>query len=466
MRLNELTNRAKRIKLKFISVSMISGFLLMICFPWFGRILTTEFTNNYYTAYINGEKIGSSTDRQELEQAVKEARVKINRESANMQFLDAEIEIQTENRVFGKTKSKEQISQCAYYALKESVGVQKQKAYLVDIDGYVITLGSLSEVEYLFDTIKNRYSGADTFDTELHVEEEAGQTALTMNINNADIQAVDAPVVMVGVEEGVKNAEAPETSDIIGQPDGVLDVQFEEEAVIIPCYVNESQISELNTAIDMVLQGSGSGSPELSVIVTEKQTYTVEYELETQYVLNENLYNTEQRVLVQGKTGTKEIIADVIYKNGTEVARDIISETVRDEAVATVIELGTEIPPTYMKPISGGTLTSVFGERWGTLHKGVDWSCSVGTSVKASSKGTVSQAGWVNGYGYCITINHPDGKQTRYGHLSEILVNEGQKVEQSEVIGLSGNTGNSTGPHVHFEIIEDGTPVNPFLYLQ
>ena len=76
----------------------------------------------------------------------------------------------------------------------------------------------------MFDTIKNRYSGADTFDTELHVEEEAGQTALTMNINNADIQAVDAPVVMVGVEEGVKNAEAPETSDIIGQPDGVLDV--------------------------------------------------------------------------------------------------------------------------------------------------------------------------------------------------------------------------------------------------
>ena len=71
----------------------------------------------------------------------------------------------------------------------------------------------------------------------------------------------------------------------------------------------------------------------------------------------------------------------------------------------------------------------------------------------------------MNGYGYCVTLKHSDGKCTRYGHLSEVLVSEGQSVSQSDVIALSGNTGNSTGPHVHFEIIEDGVQVNPFTYL-
>ena len=83
----------------------------------------------------------------------------------------------------------------------------------------------------------------------------------------------------------------------------------------------------------------------------------------------------------------------------------------------------------------------------------------------ASCGGTVVQAGWFSGYGNCITIRHPDGKQTRYGHLSKILVSSGQKVTQGQKIALSGNTGRSTGPHVHFEIIINGSQVNPLPYL-
>ena len=103
--------------------------------------------------------------------------------------------------------------------------------------------------------------------------------------------------------------------------------------------------------------------------------------------------------------------------------------------------------------------------RWGRMHKGVDWACPIGTAVMASCGGTVVQAGWSSGYGNCITIRHPDGKQTRYGHLSKILVSSGQKVTQGQKIALSGNTGRSTGPHVHFEIIINGSQVNPLPYL-
>ena len=89
----------------------------------------------------------------------------------------------------------------------------------------------------------------------------------------------------------------------------------------------------------------------------------------------------------------------------------------------------------------------------------------VGTSVVASSGGTVAKAGWGSGYGYVVYIQHPDGKQTRYGHLSKVLVKAGQKVKQGEKIALSGNTGVSTGPHIHFEILVGGSQVNPFSYM-
>ena len=135
------------------------------------------------------------------------------------------------------------------------------------------------------------------------------------------------------------------------------------------------------------------------------------------------------------------------------------------EPVAQAIEKGTKTPPTYMKPLSGGRMTSGFKMRWGSMHRGIDWACPIGTSIMASCGGTVVQAGWFSSYGNCVTLQHPDGRQTRYAHLSKILVSRGQSVSQGQKIALSGNTGRSTGPHVHFEIIINGSRVNPLKYL-
>ena len=136
-----------------------------------------------------------------------------------------------------------------------------------------------------------------------------------------------------------------------------------------------------------------------------------------------------------------------------------------------IIERGTKVPPTYVKPISGGRLSCGFGPRKApkagasTNHQGVDWGTPTGTPVKASCGGTVTKAGWANGYGYCVCIAHEDGKETRYGHLSKVLVKVGQKVKQGEKIALSGNTGVSTGPHLHFEIRVNGKAVDPLKYV-
>jgi murein DD-endopeptidase MepM/ murein hydrolase activator NlpD len=118
----------------------------------------------------------------------------------------------------------------------------------------------------------------------------------------------------------------------------------------------------------------------------------------------------------------------------------------------------------FIWPLNG-TLTSPFGYRWGRLHAGIDIAVPEGTPIRAADSGTVAIAGWVGGYGNYTCINHGGGMSTCYGHQSSIGVSVGSGVSQGQVIGYSGNTGNSTGPHLHFEVRVNGQPVDPMGYL-
>ena len=114
-----------------------------------------------------------------------------------------------------------------------------------------------------------------------------------------------------------------------------------------------------------------------------------------------------------------------------------------------------------------GTISSGFGWRWGRIHKGIDIAAPIGTPVWAAASGVVEFAGWDDsGYGNAIDIRHHDGFLTRYAHLSDIYIQQGSVVNQSQVIGAVGSTGNSTGPHLHFETIPpSGVAVDPIAYL-
>lgn len=99
------------------------------------------------------------------------------------------------------------------------------------------------------------------------------------------------------------------------------------------------------------------------------------------------------------------------------------------------------------------------------LHSGIDIAVSTGTSIKAAAAGTVEQAYYNSSYGYMILLNNGNNIKTLYAHNSKLLVKQGAKVKKGQVIAKSGNTGNSTGPHCHFEVRKNGTPVNPRSYL-
>jgi murein DD-endopeptidase MepM/ murein hydrolase activator NlpD len=114
---------------------------------------------------------------------------------------------------------------------------------------------------------------------------------------------------------------------------------------------------------------------------------------------------------------------------------------------------------------SRGSITSAFGVRWGRMHNGVDIGSPMGDPIYAAMNGKIYYAGWEEGYGNVIKIDHGAGIQTIYGHCNKIDVIKGQIVNRGEKVGEVGSTGNSTGPHVHFEVRVDGIPQNPLKYL-
>ena len=116
----------------------------------------------------------------------------------------------------------------------------------------------------------------------------------------------------------------------------------------------------------------------------------------------------------------------------------------------------------WVSPVKHPNLTSSFGYRWGRLHAGLDFGAVVGTSLHAMSSGTVTKAGWGGGYGMKVEITYWDGTVSYFAHMSQINVAEGQKVAPGEFVGKTGNTGRSTGPHLHLEIHpKGGDPVDP-----
>lgn len=110
--------------------------------------------------------------------------------------------------------------------------------------------------------------------------------------------------------------------------------------------------------------------------------------------------------------------------------------------------------------------TSGFGRRWGRMHEGVDLAGSYGSPIYATADGVVVHAGWENGYGQMVEIRHPYGMTTRYGHMSGIHVSVGQNVSRGDRIGDMGNTGHSTGTHLHYEVHVGKQPVNPMTFIK
>ena len=460
--------------------------MMLMVIPIQGDSVSSSIT--YNEVLLNGEVIGAVADPEVVNQAFLNARARIARETEGLVLGNVECSFQKVPRLFGTTLEQSELENVIYDLLKEQVKAAKQKYYLVKVNEFTVYLYGIDEVKALLEAALKPYDPDGLFEVnvisdtsrELNVftvevtpkEELAegdGLKALNFSekveISEAYVDADRVSKISEAIEAVTKETEKNQTYEV--QPGDTLSVIANSRGY----YVDEvlalnpglTRDATLHLGDEIVISVP---EPELSVLTTEQSTYEEDYDAETQYIENDSWYTTQQVVRQEAIPGHHEVTVLTTSRNATETSREMVSENVITEPVPEIIEKGTQTPPTYIKPITGGTLTSTFKWRWGRMHKGIDWAVPKGTAVRASCGGTVVSAGWSGGYGNCITIRHPDGKQTRYGHLSKILVSAGQKVDQGQKIALSGNTGRSTGPHVHFEIIVNGSQVNPLKYLQ
>lgn len=186
---------------------------------------------------------------------------------------------------------------------------------------------------------------------------------------------------------------------------------------------------------------------------------------------DEEMWKGESTVRQSGSDGKKKVEEKVIYENGQARDRDIISEEIIQEAEDRIVVHGTKTSSSrgtgeLIWPASGGYVSSTFGMRNGRMHNGIDIARPSSYEIYAADNGVVSSAGWENGYGYTVRINHNNGMETVYAHLRDIHVSAGQTVGQGRQIGVMGTTGRSTGIHLHFEVLQGGSPQNPMNYLR
>ncbi|TVY11666.1 M23 family metallopeptidase [Paenibacillus cremeus] len=211
--------------------------------------------------------------------------------------------------------------------------------------------------------------------------------------------------------------------------------------------------------------------PLLTVKIVETRTEQQKIPSSIVYEKDDELRAGVLQIKSQGKPGKKEVTIQTISVGGQTTEKSELSETILESPEQTVVRQGTKVVAgigsgSFISPVLRAKITSEFGARWGTTHNNGTDLVSEQRAILASDHGKVTFAGVKSGYGNCIIIDHQNGFETLYGHLSKIEVSQGEAVRKGDRIGVMGSTGNATGVHLHFEIIQNGHQQNPMKYLQ
>ena len=338
------------------------------------------------------------------------------------------------------------------------------EAYAISVDGEELGCAATKDELYqMLDEIAQPYLTEDAIHYEFVEDVRIYPVELPSN-TQFDLGPIRDILTTLEVEEAVYVVEKGDTFNAIAYS---LDMYPNELSILNPDVI----VNKLWVGQELIIQ---QAVPYLSVRVTTDETYEAVIESPIEYIDTADLYVGSTKVKEQGEDGLALVNAKVIYVNGMEVEREVLESTTLKEATTTYVYNGTTPRPAtasngyFIWPVRG-TITSNFGGRnlWGSydFHLGLDIACRYGTPIKAADGGTVIKAGWSGSYGILVALRHDDGTVTYYGHNSSALVSVGQKVYQGQTIALAGSTGNSSGPHCHFEVRINGTSVNPRNYL-
>jgi len=429
--------------------ALITGFLV------YGSVIAAD-VHFAKEALVNGKTVGVIKNTSNFEMLVEDMRKSLST-TLGKEVSPIGKPVYILRLVFGKSLTGE-------YALRQNVLSafdDVEEAYAVYVNDSLIC-AALSEdiVKNVLDKIKSQFSEDD-------VNAEIGF------VENISIRKEFIPVGYVRSADGVYAAL---TSPLEGQKTYAVTANDTIWGIANKFAMSVDEIYCLNKDLnDIIHEGDEIiiNKSEPLVRVQSKYIYKGEKAIpyETDEVQDFDLQSGKKTVVTAGVEGKKYVVEEVVKQNGEVIETNVISEEILSQPVAATVKVGmkkslSSVATTgrLSRPVYG-TISSRFGYRARGFHSGLDIAAPTGTPITAADGGTVNFSGWNGGYGYLVRIDHGGGFETYYGHCSAMLVSVGDKVSKGDIIAKVGNTGNSTGPHCHFEVRVNGVAQNPSNYL-
>lgn len=462
-----------------------AGFFMMISVGFAGhQLLTTP----YYNVYVKDELIGTLSSEEELLTLYDQ-----KKQEYEKKYPDVDMKLNTEAISLKKIRTSKPVSittEETLAKLDEVITAYAEGAELKVGDKVIAIVKDQETADQILERVKDMYipaeAKADSSAAGLKVRSVAAFTSSEEETAEAKEEQVTLASIQLKEEVAVEEVTV-DPSKVLTEEEAIklLTEGTEEEfsyqvkegdtlsSIAKNYQMTLAEIRSLNPDIknDFIKVGQQISllalKPALTVTTVEHVIEEVITEPQVEVRKSDELKSGVTKVVREGKTGRKQVSYRITKENGEVVKEEWLGQEVLEASVTEIVIQGTKVTGegsgVFTWPVSNAVISSSFGQRWGRQHKGIDL---VGErSIKASDEGVVTFAGQQSGYGNVIIINHRNGYETLYGHLDSIDVKVGQIVEKGEIIGVMGNTGRSTGTHLHFEIKKDSVAQNPMKYL-
>lgn len=416
--------------------------------------------NNKITAYavvIDGQEKFWVKDCEEVNELVSE----LTREHEELYSKKFEIDNKIEFKkvsskgklISKKTKIKEVLKECVHY---------KVNASTIKVNGKNIAyLNSKDEAEEILERLKNENKTIDEGEKLLSLELEEDVEVVEEIVNSKDIISAEKAwdLITMGTEDPQKYVikEGDSLWLIARRNDMYVD------DILKANKLEEDDILSLGQELTLVKM-----KPYINVIAKIEGEKDEKIPFETKVIVDNNS-NSAIKVKQVGQAGSRHISYVATVRNGIVEDKEIVTEKILKKAVDRIVIKGNRVVQVASRGGGGildwpvfGTITQYYK---GRRHTGLDIASKRGTPIKAAERGVVTSASYRGNYGYFIIVDHGNGIVTRYAHCDSFKAKVGQNVAKGEVIAYLGNTGRSTGPHLHFEVLVNGSFKNPLSYL-
>ena len=446
-----------------------------------------------YTINAQGQSVAFFQDQATYNAAVSQAEAKASRILETDYSLDQTLTLSTTLAPRDQIEPLSQVTDSILETIPEL-----EHVYILSVDGTVVGAAQDSAaITQALNLVKEHYTTPNTLSLQLDSQ---------VSVRYAFLPA-EAGVSTAQELADLLLAESPRTFDYVVQEGDTLESLLERFSMtqerlqeLNPWLILESQtpamgIDEEKTEEEQIdqedlaaLLAAEFGTPleagftltveqscpllVVSTVEEQELTRSITPQLETQP--DSTMFTGEQRIIQEGEAGEAAVLARVVTRCGVPIASTDLRSVTVSEAVPLIVGTGTQPKPQlpdgclFLWPVRG-TISSDYGYRFifgeTNFHQGIDIPAPLGTAINAAADGTVVFAGERGSYGNLVILSHPGGFLTYYGHCSKFLVQAGDQVTQGQPIAAVGSTGRSTGPHCHFEVRYQNTPIDPLLYL-